>query len=317
MFNIFKKKKIEDTSRHFNVLIDIFFVKEYQESTKITQATKKHAYTAIQNIKMLMPEALHIDKINYAIVEDFKGKLQNKYSQSHAKITFSIFKRYLSFLYLNTYLDKEVVFNDRLSAKPKPKTQTVTEDQILYFKKKIKQSLAVDTTKGRRKLEQHKDSSVMKLYYTVIFLYSTGIRLQELHRIKHKHFNEKESKLYIPSFSVNKGQGRTIILNETARQILKSIPYYDKQFIFPYRSTQLLLNYWYRFSKKDYKHTQKFKFSDLRKAFISNALAQGFSLEAVSKYVGHSSSHMTSIYYSNSETLITKEFKKLKTVKNI
>lgn len=317
MFNIFKKKKIEDTSRHFNVLIDTFFVKEYQESTKITESTKKHAFRAIQNIKMLMPEPLDIEKLNYAIVEDFKGKLQNKYSQSHAKITFSIFKRFLSFLYLNTYLDKEVVFNSRLSSKPKPKTETVSEQQIQYFKKKIKQSLAIDTTSGRRKLEQHKHSSVMKLYYSVIFLYSTGIRLQELHRIKHKHYNEKECKLYIPSFSLNKGQGRTIILNETAKQIIKSIPNYDKEFIFPYRSTQLLLNYWYRFSKKDYKDTQKFKFSDLRKAFISNALAQGFSLEAVSKYVGHSSSQMTSIYYSNSETLIGKEFRKLKSVKNI
>lgn len=317
MFNIFKKKKIEDSSRHFNVLIDTFFVKEYQESTKITESTKKHAYRAIENIKLLMPEALHIEKLNYAIVEDFKGKLQNKYSQSHAKITFSIYKRFLSFLYLNTYLDKEVVFNDRLSAKQKPQTQTVTEEQMQFFKKKIKQSLAVDTTQGRRKLEQHKDSSVMKLYYSVIFLYSTGVRLQELHRIKHKHYNEKETKLYIPSFSVNKGQGRTIILNETARQILNTMPKYDKDFMFPYRSTQLLNTFWYRFSKKDYKESQKFKLSDLRKAFISNALAQGFPLESVSKYVGHSSSQMTSIYYSNSETLITNQFRKLKSVKNI
>lgn len=317
MFNIFKRKKIIDNSRHFNVLIDTFYVKEYQENTKITESTKKHARRAINNIKMQMPEALHIDSLNYGIIEDFKGKLQNKYSQSHAKITFSIFKRFLSFLYLNSYLDKEVVFNDRLSSKPKPKTETVSENQMQYFKKKIKQSLAIDTTSGRRKLEQHKDSSVMKLYYSVIFLYSTGVRLQELHRIKHKHFNEKETKLYIPSFSVNKGQGRTIILNDTARQILNSMPKYDKDFMFPYRSTQLLQTFWYRFSKKDYKDNQKFKLSDLRKAFISNALAQGFSLEAVSKYVGHSSSQMTSIYYSNSETLITNQFRKLKSVKNI
>lgn len=317
MFNIFKRKIIEDSSRHFNVLIDTFFVKEYQENTKITESTKKHAQRALYNIKMLMPQGLHIEQLNYGIIEDFKGKLQNKYSQSHAKITFSIFKRFLSFLYLNSYLDKEVVFNDRLSSKPKPKTETVSENQMQYFKKKIKQSLAIDTTSGRRKLEQHKDSSVMKLYYSVIFLYSTGVRLQELHRIKHKHFNEKECKLYIPSFSVNKGQGRTIILNETARQILNTMPKYDKDFIFPYRSTQLLNTFWYRFCKKDYKKSHKFKLMDLRKAFISNALAQGFSLEAVSKYVGHSSSQVTSVYYSNSETLITKEFKKLKSVKNI
>jgi len=316
MFNIFKRKKIIDNSRHFNVLIDTFYVKEYQENTKITESTKKHAQRALYNIKTLMPQGLHIEQLNYTIIEDFKGKLQNKYSQSHAKITFSIFKRFLSFLYLNTYLDKEVVFNDRLSAKPKPQTQTVTEEQILYFKKKIKQSLRVDTT-VRRKLEQHKDSSVMKLYYTVIFLYSTGVRLQELHRIKHKHYNEKETKLYIPSFSVNKGQGRTIILNETARQILNTMPKYDKEFMFPYRSTQLLNTFFYRFSKKDYKKSQKFKLSDLRKAFISNALAQGFPLESVSKYVGHSSSQMTSIYYSNSETLITNQFRKLKSVKTI
>ena len=56
MFNIFKKKKIKDTSRYFNVLIDTFFVKEYQESTKITESTKKHAFRAIQNIKMLNDE---------------------------------------------------------------------------------------------------------------------------------------------------------------------------------------------------------------------------------------------------------------------
>ena len=71
-------------------MIDTFFVKEYQENTKITESTKKHAKRALYNIKMLMPKALHIEQLNYAIVEDFKGKLQNKYSQSHAKITFSM-----------------------------------------------------------------------------------------------------------------------------------------------------------------------------------------------------------------------------------
>lgn len=301
IFDQFKKQKKDSVHQ----LLDIFYVKEYQENTNITSHTKKHAYSIIKNLKILIESSVNLNDLNYSFVEDLKGVLQEKYSQTYARGNFTIFKRFLNWVYLCGYTNHEIKYNGVISQRSKKDILTVTPQQIEYFKKKIKEALKIDLKKEPRRLQKFEKNSVLKLYYSILFLYETGVRLQELSRIKRTDFNAKKSELFIKSFAKNKGASRVIILNKTAKSLIESMPQYDDVhlFLFPFRTTVLFNNYFQNFMRSDYSTKQKFKLSSLRKAFITESLKSGVPLETVSKYVGHSRSTITSAYYVDVQEL--------------
>lgn len=299
IINSFKKQQKDSVHQ----LLDKFYVKEFQENTNITSHTKKHAFAIIKNLKILIESSVNLNDLNYSFVEDLKGVLQEKYSQTYARGNFTIFKRFLNWIYLCGYNKHEIKFNGVISQRSKKDILTVTPQQIEYFKKKIKEALKIDLKKEPRRLQKFEKNSVLKLYYSILFLYETGIRLQELSRLEKTDFNSKKSELLIKSFAKNKGSSRVIILNKTAKSIIESMPQYSKVHLFPFRTTVLFNNYFQNFMRSDYSSKQKFKLSSLRKAFITESLKSGVPLETVSKYVGHSRSTITSGYYVDSQEL--------------
>jgi len=299
IINQFKKQQKDSVHQ----LLDIFYVKEYQENTNITSHTKKHAYSIVKNLKIRIDSNVSLNDLNYSYIEALKGVLQEKYSQTYARGNFTILKRFLNWIYLTGYTKNEIKFNGVISQRQKKDILTVTPKQIEYFKKKIKEALKIDLKKEPRRLQKFEKNSVLKLYYSILFLYETGVRLQELSRIKRTDFNSKKSELLIKSFAKNKGSDRVIILNKTAKLLIESMPQYHDVFLFPFRTTVLFNNYFQNFMRADYSSKQKFKLSSLRKAFITESLKAGVPLETVSKYVGHSRSTITSSYYVDVQEL--------------
>ena len=299
IINQFKKQKKDSVHQ----LLDIFYVKEYQENTNITSHTKKHAYSIVKNLKILNDSTVSLNDLNYSYIEALKGVLQEKYSQTYARGNFTIFKRFLNWIYLTGYSKNEIKFNGVISQRQKKDILTVTPQQMSYFRKKVKEALKIDQKKEPRRLQKFEKNSVLKLYYSILFLYETGVRLQELSRIKRTDFNSKKSELLIKSFAKNKGSDRVIILNKTAKSLIESMPKYSEVHLFPFRTTVLFNNYFQNFMRADYSSKQKFKLSSLRKAFITESLKAGVPLETVSKYVGHSRSTITSSYYVDVQEL--------------
>ena len=62
----FKKQKKDSVHQ----LLDIFYVKEYQENTNITSHTKKHACSIAKNLKILIEASVNLNDLNYSFVED-------------------------------------------------------------------------------------------------------------------------------------------------------------------------------------------------------------------------------------------------------
>lgn len=298
-----------------NELIDVFLQKEYIENSKITDSTKRHANNTLKIIKSYFDNDMTLKELNYERIEDFKGKLRNRYSNSNSKIMFSMFKRYANFLNLNGYIKTELKFKKILSSQPYPENHYVSDKQWANFKRNVKNQLEVDPNKLCHDLGKKHKNATYKLYLCASFLLYSGIRLQELKRIKWTDWNREKATLKISSFCLNKGRTRTIQLSKQACDILKQFPKYCNEYISPYNiknEHQIGAAFSYFFRKTKTRQHNRFKLSSLRKTFITNALKSGLSLEHVSKYVGHSSSQVTSQYYSSStELCVDDKFKQL------
>ena len=139
-------------------------------------------------------------------------------------------------------------------------------------------------------------SSSTYTVFAIRLLIYTGCRISEILTLKWDDINLKDSFIYLKDSKTGK---RTIVLNESAKELIRSIPKKeDNPYVFCGKKPgEHLIDFtktWQRIRKKA--NIPDVRIHDLRHSFASFALKKGVDLYTVSKLLGHKNIATTTRY---------------------
>ena len=308
MFNLFKKSSeatLEDA-------VYEFLDSEITPNQKISEYTKQDIKSSLlwilrRNYKQSVKD------IDYEWFCVFKKELaESNYTAGSARKYYNHIKRVVTWWRAKNNL-RAVIFPKLDNIKQKIK-EDKSADQLAQLYRIIK-TLSLDIeNKPEGILSGHMIINI-RLYFTLRFLFETGIRIQEFNQVRFCDINFKTKELTIPQYlnSINKGVGRTIAISSETLKLVKT-----------FRDSESKIDFLnpYKFGTKDMYIAKRinvdlrayckrvgiknclFTVSDIRKIYTSVAAANQVDLTFLASHLGHSSCSTTYRYYSKSSIVL-------------
>ena len=318
MLNIFKKSK----KLTLGDVVELFLVSEIESNAKISDYTKSDIRRTLFYAIRLKYKDIAND-IDFKWFDIWKKELsESGYSAGSAKKYYNFLKRVItwwrssqnlspiSYPVLNNIIEKQ---KDDLAA-----------DQLLQVYKMIK-FLKHKLDESSEGLLDRDHSRYTRCYFTIRFLLSTGIRIQEFNHLKKSDINLAKKELNIGKFVTSnlKGVGRVIPISKDICKLVENYEFINDN-LNPYQTGVLKTSYlsqkinaYFKFiSKKMNLKSLIFTVSDLRKLYTSLCASQGVDLSFLAATLGHQNTSTTYKYYTKS-SLVLKSIKQRRKIRQI
>jgi len=302
--NIFTKKRL------LHQTFDEYFTEIVSVNPIMTPQSKKKYFDDLKVLKKLTNRSQRLNEFKFAEIERVKALCMEKYKSTTANKYLQQLRRVMQWSLDMGYI------NILPLVRPiqKYEIEQIDEDvKALDYEQFLKLLRACDqhnTTNYNRYHAYSKldDRYRKKIFWMVKLLGYTGMRVEELRRLKWADWNRKDGKLTIRSLN-SKKLGRTITLIPQAQEVLLDIPHWHKEYISPYHgnSTTAFRNA-LSYIKQNYQLDFEFSPKIFRASFASWAsqTTQFKNIQHLAVYLGHRDIKTLWKYYSNKKMLMAK-----------